>query len=115
MDQGAIVEEGTHDELMQKQGKLLNYWVRQVRLIHCDSLKSMFILILGFYHKLVTTGNENKPIDEIETLPEEGDGEDHKSEPMLAPRTDVRRKSTKRLHRHHSTKRGLWKSFGFIF
>ncbi|CAB3225437.1 unnamed protein product [Arctia plantaginis] len=78
MDQGVIVEEGTHDELMQKQ---------------------------GFYYKLVTTGNENKPVEEIETLPEEGDGDENKSEPILAPRNDVRRKSTKRLHRHHSTKR----------
>ncbi|XP_049693223.2 multidrug resistance protein homolog 49 [Helicoverpa armigera] len=77
MDQGAIVEEGTHEELMKTK---------------------------GFYYKLVTTGNENKEPEEIETVAEEGDGEEN-GEPVLAPRADVKRKSNRRVHRHHSIKR----------
>ncbi|XP_013162197.1 PREDICTED: multidrug resistance protein homolog 49-like [Papilio xuthus] len=78
MDQGAIVEQGTHEELMK---------------------------VKGFYHKLVTTGNENKEPDVIETLPEEGDGVVENGDAALVPRVDVKRRSTRRLHRHHSIKR----------
>ncbi|XP_022832765.1 multidrug resistance protein homolog 49-like [Spodoptera litura] len=77
MDQGAIVEEGTHEELMKTK---------------------------GFYYKLVTTGNETKEPEEIETVAEEGDGEEN-GEPVLAPRADVKRKSNRRVHRHHSIKK----------
>ncbi|CAH0703399.1 unnamed protein product [Spodoptera exigua] len=77
MDQGAIVEEGTHEELMKTK---------------------------GFYYKLVTTGNETKEPEEIETVAEEGDGEEN-VEPALAPRADVKRKSNRRVHRHHSIKK----------
>nr|ADV76539.1 ATP-binding cassette sub-family B member 3 [Trichoplusia ni] len=79
MDQGAIVEEGTHDELMKTK---------------------------GVYHKLVTTGKENKEPEEIDTLLEEPDGDaEAAGEPVIAPRTDVKRKSNRRVHRHHSIKR----------
>nr|QGA73384.1 multidrug resistance protein 49-like protein [Spodoptera frugiperda] len=77
MDQGAIVEEGTHEELMKTK---------------------------GFYFKLVTTGTETKEPEEIETVAEEGDGEEN-GEPVLAPRADVKRKSNRRVHRHHSIKK----------
>ncbi|CAH1647758.1 unnamed protein product [Spodoptera littoralis] len=77
MDQGAIVEEGTHEELMKTK---------------------------GFYYKLVTTGTETKEPEEIETVAEEGDGEEN-GEPVLAPRADVKRKSNRRVHRHHSIKK----------
>ncbi|KAH9637264.1 hypothetical protein HF086_006908 [Spodoptera exigua] len=70
MDQGAIVEEGTHEELMKTK---------------------------GFYYKLVTTGNETKEPEEIETVAEEGDGEEN-VEPVLAPRADVKRKSNRHSH-----------------
>lgn len=66
----------------------------------------MFLLSSGFYYKLVTTGNETKD-EEIETLPEEADGEENAGEAVLAPRSDVKRKSNRRVHRHHSTKRGF--------
>ncbi|KAF9804800.1 hypothetical protein SFRURICE_007703 [Spodoptera frugiperda] len=78
MDQGAIVEEGTHEELMKTKG--------------------------SFYYKLVTTGTETKEPEEIETVAEEGDGEEN-GEPVLAPRADVKRKSNRRVHRHHSIKK----------
>ncbi|CAH0716416.1 unnamed protein product, partial [Brenthis ino] len=78
MDQGIIVEQGTHEELMKAK---------------------------GFYYKLVTTGNENKEPDVIETLPEEENGEVEAGELTLVPRLDVKRRSTRRLVRHHSTKR----------
>ncbi|KAJ8737704.1 hypothetical protein PYW08_000299 [Mythimna loreyi] len=77
MDQGAIVEEGTHEDLMKTK---------------------------GFYYKLVTTGHEVKETEEIETLPEEGEGEEN-GEPVMAPRADVKRTSKRRVHRHHSIKR----------
>ncbi|XP_075990573.1 multidrug resistance protein homolog 49-like [Anticarsia gemmatalis] len=77
MDQGSIVEEGKHDELMKTK---------------------------GFYYKLVTTGNENDKVEDIEPLPEETNGEENPAE-VIAPRADVKRKSNRRLHRHHSTKR----------
>ncbi|CAK1588203.1 unnamed protein product [Parnassius mnemosyne] len=78
MDQGMIVEEGTQEELIKAK---------------------------GFYYKLVTTGNENKEPDVIETLPEEADENAELGEVVLVPRVDVKRKSTKRLHRHHSLNR----------
>ncbi|XP_073952681.1 multidrug resistance protein homolog 49-like [Choristoneura fumiferana] len=79
MDQGAIVEHGTHEELMKAK---------------------------GFYHKLVTTGNEGKEPDVIETLPEEADGDGEGEEALaLAPRVDPKRRSNRRVHRHHSMKR----------
>ncbi|CAG4942049.1 unnamed protein product [Colias eurytheme] len=78
MDQGVIVEQGKHDELMKAK---------------------------GFYYKLVTTGKENKEPDVIETLPEEADGEGEDGEIALAPRLDVKRKSNRRIIRHHSVKR----------
>ncbi|XP_072931072.1 multidrug resistance protein homolog 49-like [Epargyreus clarus] len=77
IDQGAIVEQGTHEELMKAK---------------------------GFYHKLVTTGNENKEPDVIETLPEEGDGEED-PDMALAPRMDIKRRSNRKVHRVHSVKR----------
>lgn len=64
---------------------------------------------VGFYYKLVTTGNENHEPEVIETLPEEtadGEGEEPAGEVALAPRVDVKRRSNRRLHRHHSLKRG---------
>ncbi|XP_061382310.1 multidrug resistance protein homolog 49-like [Danaus plexippus] len=81
MDQGAIVEQGTHEELMKTK---------------------------GFYYKLVTSGNENKEPDVIETLPEEEndaaeDGELTISNPIS--RVEVKRRSTRRIARHHSVKR----------
>ncbi|CAK1588202.1 unnamed protein product [Parnassius mnemosyne] len=78
MDQGVIIEEGTQEELIKAK---------------------------GFYYKLVTTGNENKEPDVIETLPEETDENAELGEAALVPRVDVKRRSTRRLHRHHSLKR----------
>ncbi|CAG4929498.1 unnamed protein product [Parnassius apollo] len=78
MDQGVIVEQGTQEELIKAK---------------------------GFYYKLVTTGNENKEPDVIETLPEETDGNAELVEAALVPRVDVKRRSTRRLHRHQSIKR----------
>lgn len=78
MDQGQIVEQGTHEELMKAK---------------------------GFYHKLVTIGNENQEPDVIETLPEEATGEEELKEVPLAPRVDVKRRSNRRIYRHHSVKR----------
>ncbi|CAH2103160.1 unnamed protein product [Euphydryas editha] len=78
MDQGVIVEQGTHEELMKTK---------------------------GFYHKLVTTGNENKEPDVIETLPEEENEDGDGGELTVVSRVDVKRRSTRRLVRHHSTKR----------
>ncbi|VVC86230.1 multidrug resistance protein homolog 49-like [Leptidea sinapis] len=78
MDQGAIVEQGTHEELMGAK---------------------------GFYYKLVTTGNENKEPDVIETLLEEDNVEADGGEAALAPRMDTKRKSNRRVVRHHSVKR----------
>lgn len=67
----------------------------------------MFYDITGVYHKLVTTGKENKEPEEIDTLLEEPDGDaEAAGEPVIAPRTDVKRKSNRRVHRHHSIKRG---------
>ncbi|CAK1554106.1 unnamed protein product [Leptosia nina] len=78
MDQGAIVEQGTHEELMKSK---------------------------GFYYKLVTTGNGNKEPDVIETLQEEQPDGGDDTEVSLSPRVDVKRRSTKRIVRHHSMKR----------
>ncbi|XP_047544251.1 multidrug resistance protein homolog 49-like [Vanessa atalanta] len=78
MDQGVIVEQGTHEELMKAK---------------------------GFYYKLVTTGNENKEPDVIETLPEEENGDADIGDLAVVSRTEVKRRSTRRLVRHHSTKR----------
>lgn len=60
----------------------------------------------GFYHKLVTTGKENHEPDVIETLPEETVEMEPGTEVALAPRVDVKRRSNRRIYRHHSTKRG---------
>nr|QCO93568.1 ATP-binding cassette subfamily B member 2 [Chilo suppressalis] len=79
MDQGQIVEQGTHAELMK---------------------------LKGFYYKLVTTGNENHEPDVIETLPEETTAEEETNELTLAPRHDVKRRSNRKIYRHHSLKRG---------
>lgn len=57
----------------------------------------------------MTTGTETKEPEEIETVAEEGDGEEN-GEPVLAPRADVKRKSNRRVHRHHSIKKGRAKS-----
>ncbi|XP_049884996.1 multidrug resistance protein homolog 49-like [Pectinophora gossypiella] len=76
MDQGQIVEEGTHEELMKAK---------------------------EFYYKLVTTGSEVKEQDSIEAVPEEGDGAEVEEVPL--PRLDVKRRSGRRVHRHHSLKR----------
>ncbi|GBP95551.1 Multidrug resistance protein 1, partial [Eumeta japonica] len=62
MDQGIIVEQGTHEELMKAKG---SYW------------------------KLVTTGNEGKEPDVIETVPEE---EENVKEPALQSRVDIKRR-----------------------
>ncbi|XP_045458095.1 multidrug resistance protein homolog 49-like [Melitaea cinxia] len=78
MDQGTIVEQGKHEELMKAK---------------------------GFYYKLVTTGNENKEPDIIETLAEEENEEGNSGELTVVSRVDVKRRSTRRLVRHHSTKR----------
>ncbi|XP_013189257.1 multidrug resistance protein homolog 49 [Amyelois transitella] len=78
MDQGQIVESGTHNDLMKAK---------------------------GFYFNLVTTGSEDQEPEAIETLPEEpAEGEEVPSE-ALAPRHDVKRRSGRRVHRHHSMKR----------
>ncbi|XP_063837633.1 multidrug resistance protein homolog 49-like [Ostrinia nubilalis] len=78
MDQGQIVEQGTHEELMKHK---------------------------GFYHKLVTTGKENLEPDVIETLPEETIDEEGGEDVNLTPRVDVKRRSNRKIYRHHSTKR----------
>ncbi|CAG4929505.1 unnamed protein product [Parnassius apollo] len=78
MDQGVIVEQGTQEELIKAK---------------------------GFYYKLVTTGKENKEPDVNETLPEEADGNAEFVEATLVPRMDVKQRSTRRPHRHHSLKR----------
>ena len=54
----------------------------------------------------MTTGNENKEPDVIETLPEEENGEMENGELAMVSRLDVKRRSTRRLVRRHSTKRG---------
>ncbi|KAJ0183787.1 hypothetical protein K1T71_000210 [Dendrolimus kikuchii] len=78
MDQGVIVEEGTHEELMKTQ---------------------------GVYYKLVTTGNENvTEMDTSEPLLEEPEGEANVDVAPIA-RVDVRRRSNRRVHRHHSLKK----------
>ncbi|XP_047524484.1 multidrug resistance protein homolog 49-like [Pieris napi] len=78
MDQGVIMEQGTHDELMKAK---------------------------GHYYKLVTNGNENKEPDVIDTLKEEDVENGDANEVSLTPRHDVKRRSTKRIIRHHSIKR----------
>ncbi|XP_028035436.1 multidrug resistance protein homolog 49-like [Bombyx mandarina] len=78
MDQGVIVEQGTHEDLMKAK---------------------------GFYHKLVTTGNENKEPADIEPLIEEADGDGDNTEPTVPSRLDVRRRSSKKVLRHHSIKK----------
>ncbi|XP_048489395.1 multidrug resistance protein homolog 49 [Plutella xylostella] len=80
MDQGAIVEMGTHEELMNKKGV---YW------------------------KLVTTGVEVKEPDVIETvLEEEESGNKTKEvEASAISRTDIKRHSSKRLRRRGSVRR----------
>ncbi|XP_034839685.1 multidrug resistance protein homolog 49-like isoform X2 [Maniola hyperantus] len=78
MDQGTIVEQGTHEELMKTK---------------------------GFYYKLVTTGHENKEPDVIETLPEEENDNAEGGELTVISRVEVKRRSTRRLVRHHSVKR----------
>lgn len=66
------------------------------------------LTFLAFYYKLVTTSNGESEPQAIATLLEEGDVETNvlEGEP-LAPRLDVKRRSTRRVHRHHSLKRGL--------
>ncbi|XP_030031864.2 multidrug resistance protein homolog 49 [Manduca sexta] len=76
MDQGVIVEQGTHSELLNKR---------------------------GYYHKLVTTGKENTEIEEIEPLPEETEDEEC-GDVTRPPHTEVKRESTRRLRRHHSVR-----------
>ncbi|XP_039763141.1 multidrug resistance protein homolog 49-like [Pararge aegeria] len=78
MDQGAIVEQGTHEELMKAK---------------------------SFYYKLVTTGNESKEPDVIETLPEEENDNADGGDLAFVSRVEVKRRSTRRLARHHSSKR----------
>lgn len=117
MDQGVIVEEGTHQELMKTQGNtLLNVFISLVS--NVTFYKYVFLKILmihftvnkpvltGFYYKLVTTGNENiteaEAPDRLLEEPEEETNED--VIPMA--RVDVRRRSNRRVHRHHSLKKG---------
>ena len=54
----------------------------------------------------MTTGNEVKQLEEIDTLTEEGDGKEN-GEQGLATWPDVKPKANGRLHRLHSVKRGL--------
>ncbi|KAG6458009.1 hypothetical protein O3G_MSEX010602 [Manduca sexta] len=77
MDQGAIVEEGTHDELMKTQ---------------------------GFYYKLVTTGDEVKEPQDVEPVVDESTADDA-IELLSGPRVDVKRRSNRRIYRHHSLKK----------
>lgn len=66
------------------------------------------LTVLEFYYKLVTTSHGEAEAEPIETLVEEGDAEPKVPEgESLAPRTDVKRRSTRRIHRHHSLKRGM--------
>lgn len=63
--------------------------------------------VLEFYFKLVTTSNGKVETEPIETLPEEGDEEANVPEgESFAPRHDAKRRS-RRVHRHHSLKRGI--------
>ncbi|XP_026315183.1 multidrug resistance protein homolog 49-like isoform X2 [Hyposmocoma kahamanoa] len=73
MDQGSIVEQGTHDELMEAK---------------------------GFYHKLVTRGDEVLEPDEIMPVPEEVEEEE-----TLSPRLDIKRKSSRRTRRTLSSRK----------
>lgn len=69
-------------------------------------LSVLLTLHTGFYHKLVTTGNENKEPADIEPLIEEADGDGDNIEPTVPSRLDVRRRSSKKVLRHHSIKKG---------
>lgn len=66
-------------------------------------------LIPGFYYKLVTTGKENKDVEEIETFPEGGDSEQNINDQISVSRTDLKRRSTKSMRQMHrqSITRGL--------
>ncbi|KAI8430778.1 hypothetical protein MSG28_000940 [Choristoneura fumiferana] len=77
MDQGSIIEAGTHDELMKAK---------------------------GFYHKLVTAGKDVKEVDLFDTLPEET--EEAPEEQAKITRNDVMRRSTKRIIRQYSSRKG---------
>ncbi|KAL4704734.1 hypothetical protein ACJJTC_006512, partial [Scirpophaga incertulas] len=58
-----------------------------------------------FYYKLVTTNKDIQDVEVIETLPEENVNEEKGGDTLLAPRMDVKRRSTRRVHRHHSLKK----------
>lgn len=65
-------------------------------------------IFLEFYYKLVTTSKGEPEAEPIETLLEEDGGEANVLEgESFAPRVDVKRRSTRRVHRHHSLKRGM--------
>ncbi|CAG9138256.1 unnamed protein product [Plutella xylostella] len=76
MDQGVIVEQGTHEDLMN---------------------------LKGFYWKLVTTGKEVKEPEVISTVEEEIN-ENEESLSAIPSRTDSKRRS-RRVHRRPSTRR----------
>lgn len=62
------------------------------------------LYISGFYHKLVTRGDEVlKPV-ELEPHPEEAEQEE-----IFSPRIDIKRRSSRRIRRTHSSR----KSKGF--
>lgn len=63
----------------------------------------------------MTTGKENQEPDVIETLPEEPIAEEENNETTIAPRIDVKRRSNRRIYRHHSTKRGTLITLTFTF
>lgn len=106
MDQGTIVEAGTHEELMKAKGTSPCSQIRKIPEYFTDCAKNFTFLAL--YYKLVTTSNGEAEPEAIATLLEEGDVETNVLEgESLAPRLDVKRRSTRRVHRHHSLKRGL--------
>ncbi|XP_063394419.1 multidrug resistance protein homolog 49-like [Cydia fagiglandana] len=75
MDQGAIVESGTHEELIKAK---------------------------GFYYKLVTAGKDVKEV-AIESLPEEGKSISEELENEA--RHEIKRRSTKRIVRQYSNRK----------
>lgn len=56
--------------------------------------------VSGFYHKLVTRGDEALEPDEIKPLPEE-----LQQEETLSPRADIKRRSSRRMRRRHSSRK----------
>ncbi|KPJ04743.1 Multidrug resistance protein 1 [Papilio xuthus] len=88
MDRGAIVEQGTHKELLEAKGDCTPPSPSRVTLRHHTSVRSVshsntnmtmlrsetrskLLTSSGFYYKLVTTSSDNREPDLIETGPEE--------------------------------------------